>query len=148
MKPVLQALVVADRVYRDGQTGKSIIVGTFSQIVTGVPSVTKQTDDKGQESHFFHGGMQPGSPWAYICLTEVRGRLPLQIRLVDYQTHEAILAFGFEVECDNPLISLEYAIPLPMLPISNPGVYGIEVSCDDGIALGTWKINVIEYKQS
>ena len=147
MKPVLQALVVADRVYRDGETGKSIIVGTFTQITTGVPVIATANDDEGREVEFYRGGMKPGSPWAYISLTEVRGRVPLHLRLVDYQTHEAIIQLSFVVECHNPLITLEFAIPLPELPVPGVGVYGIELTCADGEPLGAWRINVVGYSE-
>ena len=31
-KPLLQALILADHVYQDAQTGKKVIAGTFNQL--------------------------------------------------------------------------------------------------------------------
>ena len=41
-KPVLQAMVLADHVYQDRQTGKYIIAGTFSQIIFGSVPINQQ----------------------------------------------------------------------------------------------------------
>ena len=42
MTPVLQALVVADRVYEDKGTGKKIIAGTFSRLFFKKPAPAGQ----------------------------------------------------------------------------------------------------------
>ena len=71
MKPVLQALVLADKVYHDRQTGKKIIAGTFNAIVKGKIKVPVKELADGSKIPMMLGGISMGCPEAYISLTDV-----------------------------------------------------------------------------
>lgn len=62
---------------------------------------------------------QVGSPYAYISLREVRGRIPLEFRLVSLDSNEVLFrAARIEVACDDPLRTVELVLPVPLLPKS------------------------------
>ena len=60
-KPVLQALVLADHVYVDAETGKKIIAGTFNEL--------HAAEFPTQFAHV---------TFAYLCLTDLRGEAELE----------------------------------------------------------------------
>ncbi len=99
-QPVLQALVLADQVYRDADTGKMIIAGTFRQLWA-----RKFGETLGRWTY------------AYICLTELNGTAKLELRYVNLKTMEVHLKTGIEVSCDDPLSTIEFALPVPPLPM-------------------------------
>ncbi len=139
MKPVLQALVVADRVYEDKATGKKIIAGTFSRLLFRKPA------QQGQPLSIPPSGAQAGSPFAYISLTDIHGVANLTLRYVRLDDLEARPIFqtdGINVKCEDRLATVELAIPLPPLPITK-GVFAVEILCE-GELLGSHKIVVAE----
>ncbi len=139
MTPVLQALVVADRVYEDKGTGKKIIAGTFSRMFFKKPAPA------GQPIQIPPSGAQMGSPFAYISLTDIHGTAKLTIRYVRLDDVEAKPVFQTDtitVKCEDRLATVELAIPLPPLPIIK-GVFALEVLCE-GEMLGSHKIVVDE----
>ena len=58
-------------------------------------------------------GLQSGSPFAYLSLTEVRGRTPLMLQLVNLQDDTQLFRSDLLVECHNPLYTIEMTVPLP-----------------------------------
>jgi hypothetical protein len=137
--PVLQALVVADRVYEDKGTGKKIIAGTFSRLFFKKPAPA------GQPIQIPPSGAQMGSPFAYISLTDIHGAASLIIRYIRLDGPEGKPVFqtdAINVRCEDRLATVELAIPLPPLPIIK-GVFALEVLCE-GELLGSHKIVVDE----
>jgi hypothetical protein len=144
VKPVLQALLLADNVYKDVSSGKHIISGVFNKLFTfragelsaertgGLPIV--------QGSH-------SGSPFAYISVTEVHGTAKLALRFVDLVDHSVLLQGDIEVQSSSPIDTIEMIIPLPVLPIPHPGVFALELFYGSGQELesmGSHRIMVIE----
>lgn len=125
VKPVLQALILADHIYQDAGSGKRIIAGTFNRLrVDTVPC---------------HFGVVT---WAYICLTEVRGEIQLELRYVDLKDHKVLLHLeGLKVKHDNPLGNVEVVLPIPGFPVPHEGVYAFEVHWA-GEMLGFLRIEV------
>lgn len=131
VKPVLQALILADRIYQDKDTGKKIIAGTFNQILltrNPPPPGPNQTPRPPQAAF---AQTHPGSPYAYISLTEVRGKTPLSLRLVDLADSRVLLQANMDVDHNDPLATLEIVVPLPVLQIPHPGVFALELLSDD-----------------
>ena len=81
MKPNLLALLVADNVYRDARTGKYIISGTFNKLFFSRTNLNQPVMVDGKQRLL--GGMDSGSPYAYLCLSDVRGDTKLMLRYVD-----------------------------------------------------------------
>jgi hypothetical protein len=145
VKPVLQALLLADHVYRDA-TGKHIIAGTFNKLVFAKGGAKPKTVDiSGEEKQLIPGGMQTGSPYAYISLTEIRGKVQFVLRYVNLDQDKALFETGFSIECANPLQTVELVLPMPMLP-HLAGVHALELLCDDE-PIGSHRVIVEEIKE-
>lgn len=141
MTPVLQALVVADRVYEDKGTGKKIIAGTFSRLLFKRP----QQVEPGKLLTVPPSGAQAGSPFAYVSLTDIHGTAELIVRYIRLDGQEGPPVFQTDkivVRCEDRLATVELAIPLLPLPIVK-GVFALEVLCE-GQLLGSHKIVVDE----
>jgi hypothetical protein len=140
VKPVLQALVVADHVYQDQQTGKKVICGTFNTFrFSRKPPVGEVQAPDGTKQTVIAGGGHSGSPYAYVNLTDVCEGTKLRLQFV-HLNKNAVL-FGTEVTVGAPtrLSTIELVFPLPRLPIQEAGVYALELLCDGDI-LGSYRI--------
>lgn len=144
MKPVLQALLLADHVYRDKETGKAVIAGVFDRF-----AVWKRRPEPGESGREgllripLAQVFRAGNPFAYISLTEVRGRVQVQLRLVRLETNEICFeSNAIPVECDDPLKTVQLVLPVPILP-QIPGTYALELLCDNEL-VGSHRVVVEE----
>ena len=160
--PVLQAMLLADQVYQDRDTGKYVICGIFSAIhfVPNEPPPDTDrsagTDDSGRGD----GGkavdtplpsapapapvpiarlVRAGSPFAYVSLTELQGTRKFELRYVDLEENSVLFGTAFEVSCRDPLETIQITVPLPPLPIPHEGVFVLELLCD-GEMLGSHRV--------
>ena len=124
-KPVLQALVLADHVYVDAQTGKKVIAGTFNELrAAEFPT------------HFAH------VTFAYLCLTDLRGETTLDLRYVELSSGEVLMQLAdVPVATDSPLDSTELILEVPEFPMPHPGSFALEVHCA-GALLGFLRIGI------
>jgi hypothetical protein len=148
VKPVLQALLLADHVYSDSGTGKKIIAGIFDRLIFKKPDAEQtEISEAGRISiQVPHAGYQASSPFCYISLTEVRGKQPFKLRYVDLAEDKAVLQTEFQVDCPDPLKTVEIALPLPPLPANKPGVFALELLWNEE-PLGSHRI-IIEEMQA
>jgi hypothetical protein len=145
VKPVLQALLLADRFYRDA-TGKHIIAGTFNKLIFvkgGAKPRTVEID--GEEKQLIPGGVQVGSPYVYLSLTELRGKTQCVLRYVDLEQDKALFETHFVIDCSNPLETVELVLPMPTLP-PVAGVHALELLCNDE-PTGSYRVIVEERKE-
>lgn len=121
----LQALILADHIYHDASTGKKVIAGTFNAVhPEAFPSkLTRPT-------------------YAFISLTDVQGKLPLNLRFIDAKDLRVLIEAPFEVECKDPLQSVEVIVKMPPLPMPHPGVFTLELHSRQGECLGSLRITV------
>jgi hypothetical protein len=86
-------------------------------------------------------GLQSGSPFAYLSLTEVRGNMNFVLQLMNLEDDTQLFRSDLRVECHNPLLTVEMTVPLP--PISPPqaGIYALELLWNSEI-LGSLRIIV------
>ena len=145
MKPVLQALLLADRIYQD-TTGKHIIAGTFNKMFfVKAGAKPKTVKINGEEKQLIPGGVQAGSPSAYISLTDVRGKVQCVLRYVNLEHDQPLFQTQFSIESPDPLRTVELVLPMPMLP-HVAGVHALELLCDDE-PIGSHRIIVQEVKE-
>jgi hypothetical protein len=147
VKPVLQALVLAERVYED-KGGQKIIAGTFNgfrfsrsspvQEVVGPDGVRRKT---------VKGGVDVGSPWAYLSLTDVWDDTKLEFQFVSLTKNQVIFRTELLVQCDDRLATVEIVVPLPKLNVPESGIYAFEVLCE-GEIIGSHRIIAEEIKES
>ncbi len=144
MKPVLQALLLADHVYRDKETGKAVIAGVFDRFaVMRRASETGEPAREGLVRIPLAQVFRAGNPFAYISLTEVRGRVQVQLRLVRLETNDVCFeSNAIPVECDDPLKTVQLVLPVPILP-QVPGTYALELLCN-GELVGAHRVVVEE----
>ncbi len=146
MKPVLQALILADHIYRD-TTGKHIIAGTFNKMVFAKGGAKPRTVEiDGEQKQVIPGGVQTGSPYVYISLTDIRGKMQCALRYVSLEQDKALFETRFSVECADPLETVELVLPMPMLP-HIAGVHALELLCDDE-PIGSHRVIVEEVEDA
>ena len=139
LKPVLQALLVADHVFVDRDTGKHIIAGVFNATVVKQVKVTQNEEGDRLKVPAMKVA---GSPTVYLSLTDVRGRQEFLLRYVFLNKNQAVFEGIIDVNCDNPLDTVEIAQQMPILP-QEPGVYALELIWEEEL-LGSHRIRVIE----
>jgi hypothetical protein len=139
VKPVLQALVLAERVYQD-VSGKKVIAGTFNRVrFSRKPPIREVQDPDGTKRTVIPGGMQGGSPFAYVSLTDVGEGTKLLLHFVDLDRNKVLFGKEVTVDCKDRLATVELVFPLPPLPIQEAGVYAFEIVCE-GAILGSCRI--------
>ena len=145
MKPILQALLVADHVYQDKATGKKIVAGIFHNLYyhKTPPSSTEGDKQEPNTVRVTAGGHRAGSPFCYISLTEVRGEQEFELRYVDLNDDKPLIQTTFRVNSPSPIDTIEAIIPLPALPVGKAGTFALELLwCNEH--LGAHRIKVIE----
>jgi hypothetical protein len=148
MKPILQALLLCDRVYQD-RSGKYIIVGVFDQWFFK-PRVEVSSNDQSQppqEQIRTPAEIQDvGTPWVYLSLTDLKGPTKLELRFENLTGAEVYFAVIFEVSSPDPLLSVQIGMPVPKLP-SKAGDYILELLHDD-VSLGAHRVKISEIKNA
>jgi hypothetical protein len=143
VKPVLQALVLAERVYED-RSGKKIIAGTFNRVKFSTrPLVREIENPDGTKRTIVPGGMHGGSPYAYMSLTDVCDGTTLHLHFVNLTKNEVLFANAVCISNSDRLATIELVVALPPLPIKTEGTYAFEVVCDEEI-LGSCRIQAEE----
>ena len=140
MKPVLQALVLAERVYTD-VSGRKIIAGTFDRILfkTNAPTVQEVELPNGEKRRLVEGGQHGGSPYAYISFTDVVDGTKVVLQFVNLTRNLVLLEQQLTLNGKNRLETVEIVAPLPPLPVQEAGTYAFEVVCEGSI-LGSHRI--------
>ena len=127
--PVVQSFILAEHVYQEAQTGKKVIAGTFQNITTlTFPVVLPKA-------------------FIYLALTNARGKLNLQVRVVDL-TDDSVLLKSDVVkgEVPDPLLTAEMVMELPGLQFRHPGQYAVEAYCNEQRIAGL-RINVKDSRE-
>jgi hypothetical protein len=91
-------------------------------------------------------GLQSGSPFAYLSLTEVRGVTPLLLQLVNLDDDSQLFRSDLRVECHNPLYTIELTVPLPPITPPQAGIYALELLYNNEL-LGALRIVVEDAPQ-
>jgi hypothetical protein len=147
-KPVLQSLILADHIYEDKLTGKRVIAGVFNRIIRGKKVMKPAPGPEGAEGgqrllEIPPTGLQSGSPFAYMSLTEIRGAQKFVLQFVNLEDNAALFKSEIKVECQDPLYTVELTVPLPPLSPPRGGVYALELLHDNEL-LGSLRIVVDE----
>ena len=146
--PVLQALLLADHVYRDQGTQKFVICGIFNTLFfspTIERSPGERVEAEGAEVPAkLASFIMAGSPWAYFSLTELNGEMGFELRYVDLSQEpetNALFSIQFKLKGNDPLATIENMIALPVLPVSRQeeGVYSLELLCEN-VLLGSHRV--------
>jgi hypothetical protein len=116
MKPVLQALVLAERVYED-KSGKKIITGTFNQILVGQVQMPVVEMPDGTKRPALPGGTDPGCPSLYLSFTDVVDGTDITLQAVNVSKNEVLFQLAFKINVDSRLATVEIILPLPPMSV-------------------------------
>ena len=140
--PVLQALLLADHVYRDATTGKHVIAGVFAKVFF-IPKVKLEQQANPQPGVMtevpIQELMRAGSPFAYISMTDVHGTKSFELRYVDLSNNDVLFRAELTLTSNDPLQNIELSVPLPVLPVPHEGAFVIELLCENEL-LGSHRI--------
>lgn len=121
----LQAILLADTIYRDQGSGKYVLAGTFHQL--HVPSLPATF---------------PRTLGLFVSLLGVSGSAGIDIELVDDATGEVLLRTeSLEVSNDMPDVPVELALEVPPLSLPHAGRYWFRVTVN-GSAVGAAPVHV------
>jgi len=139
VKPVLQALVLAEHVYED-KSGKKIIAGTFNGInFRRTQPIREVEQPDGIKTQLIEGGAHGGSPYAYISLTDVLDNTSLELQFISLKRNKVVFRTGLIVRCPDRLATVELVVPLPPLIVPETGTYAFEIMCE-GEVIGSHRI--------
>jgi hypothetical protein len=144
VKPVVQAIVLAEHVYQD-VSGKKIIAGTFQDIIFGRKPLVGVVQPEETKQQILPGATHGGSPIAYVSLTDVGENTTLLFQFVNLTKNTVMFVKQLTVDCKDRRAVVELVVPLPPWPIAEEGVYAFEVVCE-GEILGSHRINARELK--
>src|SRR3972149_3657098 len=127
--PVLQAILLADQVYRDAATGKVIIAGTFNHLwAPGFPT------DFGRTT------------FVYLSLAELHGTVELSLRFVNLRDERVLMETTLPpVSSNAPLRGGEIVAEVPPIPMPAPGAYAFELYAGPE-RLGALRIQISQAK--
>ena len=128
-QPILNALVLADNVYRDEHSGKCVIAGTFNQI-----------------SFAKFPGVHPSTS-IYINLSDFSGTHSMAMRIVRLSDGRMLgQSEPRDIVQKDRLGHAEINLRLPQLRFEQPGMHVLELLWNDHL-LGSCKINVVQLGQ-
>ena len=114
LQPRVQSFILADHVYVDVSTGKKVIAGTFNE-------VRLRPDQTALERVVY----------AYLAITNCRGRVALQLRHVDLNDDSTLRESGvLRLDTRDPLRTYEVVMDVPHLPFPHSGFYALEACCN------------------
>ena len=129
MKPIIQALLLADHVYQDINTRKMIIAGTFNslRIIECKPKHDEGTAERDANKIPVAEVQQAGSPYVYFSVTDIRGETDFELQFINLRSQEVIFRTSpITVKAKDPLTAIEVVLPVPKLP-TKEGVYVLEI---------------------
>lgn len=145
MKPILQALVLAEGVYQD-ISGKKIIAGTFHSVTLKKKADRLLEGPEGEGMKSIRGGTDPGSPAAYISLTDVVDKTSVTVQFVNVSKNDVLFEKKIKLACQDRLATVEIVLPLPPLArfLKSPGTYSFDLLWN-GEMLGSHRIIAREH---
>jgi hypothetical protein len=144
MKPVLQALILAERIYEDKSSGKKVICGTFNRVTMFQIEREVHEADDGTKHTIVPGGTDFGCPAAYVSLTDVVEGTELVLQFFNQTKNESVLHTGVRITGADRLATIEIVVPLPTVSsfIKEPGTYSLDVLWK-GELLGSHRVLVV-----
>lgn len=128
--PQVQAIVLCDHIYRDDETGKCVLAGTFNRVFL----------------EEFPGEYQPAS--IYLNLSDFHGQHAIQFRFVRLSDQKIIdESPKFPIAHDDRREPHECIFDLPPLDFQEPGRYSLEILYD-GETIGHADVEALTPKEN
>lgn len=121
----VQALVLADMIYQDRDSGKYVLAGTFHQLnVPSLPCTFSRTIG------------------LFISLLSVQGHTKIDVEFVDEHSDDVLMRTqSLEVVGHDQEAVVDFALEVPYLPLPHEGRYLFRLATD-GVVLGTAPLTV------
>jgi hypothetical protein len=129
VKPLLQALWLADDVDCNPKTGKVTLVGIFDQIEVTRPA-----------THF------ASTAYLFCALRGIHGRTELVLCYVDLSSNAVLLEWPVSLNETNPLATVDIAFRLPPVPVPHEGEYAWELYFE-GEVIGSSRVTATVIQQ-
>jgi hypothetical protein len=129
MKPVLQAILLADRVYEE-KTGKKIIAGTFNRVFLSRTANLPAAHPTNSTKTIIQGGTDIGCPSVYVSLTDLVPEVDVTLRFVNVSKNQVLLECPVKIQCPDRLATIELVLALPPLGriVTEPGTYTLDLA--------------------
>lgn len=128
-RPVIQAVLLADRVRIDPRTGKQDVVGVFAKI-----AAARFPTSLGRETFMF------------LSITNITGPVRVWLRYRSLEDGVVLMeseaATAGSIAAASPTETVSIVLRLGVLPIPHPGVYVHEVLYD-GVVIGSYRVSVM-----
>src|SRR5262249_199869 len=147
MRPVLQAILLAERIYQD-ITGKKVIAGTFNRLFLHRDQVGPKEVPGDTTKQLIHG-TDIGSVYIYVSLTDLVPEVEGSLKIVNVSKHETVLEIPpLKINWPDRLATVELVLPLPPVSfyIKEPGTYTIDLVWQDEL-IGSHRVTVEEVNQ-
>ncbi len=143
MRPVLQAILLAERVYED-KSGKKIIAGTFNRLFINRKGKIPEDHPTDSTKKLLKGGGDIGSPYVYVSLTDLVPEVEITLKVINVSKNEVVLEWGpVKVICPDRLATVELVLPLPppTMYMTEAGTYSLDLIWKDEL-LGSHRVTV------
>jgi hypothetical protein len=141
MKPRVQAILLADHVYKDEFTGKYIVSGIHdTYLFNPNPPPEPKPGDIPLDMQ------RAGAPYVYVNLTEFNGKFNFELRYLSLSQDRVIAAFSFEMTSYDPLKTVQFALAFPSVPKVEDTI-ALELLCD-GEVIGSQRIVVTKLENA
>lgn len=115
--PTALAMILCDQIITDRETGKHVIVGTFSNIqAPSLPAV--------------HPSMA-----IFLALTDGKGKYKGLLRLVHAETDRVLFESHGDLEFEDPLQVLEVVMRLPVVLLEKRGLHVLQLMVDEALVV-------------
>jgi len=115
--PKALAMILCDQILTDRDTGKHVIVGTFSKIhAPSLPAVHASTA-------------------LFLALTDGKGKYRGAVRMTHAETDRTLFESHGDLVFDNPLQVLEIVMRLPAMRFEERGLHVLQLMVDDALVI-------------
>ena len=128
MKPKVQAILLADHVYKDEFTGKYIVSGIHNTYLLNPNAKPDRVPDDGSAAipMDMH---RAGAPYAYVNLTEFNGKFDFELRYLSLTKDQVLARLPFQMASYDPLKTIEFGAAVPSVP-KVVDTIALELLCD------------------
>ncbi|KAB8141287.1 hypothetical protein F8S13_19520 [Chloroflexia bacterium SDU3-3] len=113
----LHALLLADHIYQDRESGKYVISGTFHQLnVAAFPATFPRTIG------------------LFVSMSGLAGSTDIGISLVDVTTGDTLVSTQpLGIRCDSPDAVVSFGVELPPLLLPHAGCYHVQLAVNGSV---------------
>ena len=142
MKPRVQAILLADHVYKDEFTGKYIVSGIID---TYLFNPNPPPAPKNESGDIPLDMQRAGAPYVYVNLTEFNGKFDFELRYLSLKSDQVLAAFSFQMASYDPLKTVQFALAFPSVPKVEDTI-ALELLCE-GEVIGSQRIVVSKMQE-